>query len=66
MAKGMTDAEWAQYTGQKKGGKRASGYTEKKDPVLGSVSDDAKKSMRDGEVGFAVKGKDKKKYLDKI
>lgn len=52
------DYSWMEKT---KGGKRKSSYS--KDPVLGSVSAEARRNMKDSEVGFSVRGIQKKRYL---
>lgn len=61
-------------------GKRYSAYTSestkasdrkkkkkgKRNSVLGAVSSEAAKNMKDSEVGFSIRGIDKKKYLDSL
>ena len=70
------DYSWMDKT---KGGKRTSAYSssetiarekkkkkKKSNSVLGGVSADAKKNMKDSEVGFGVKGSKKREYLDSL
>jgi len=63
---GMTDAEWAAMTGStKKKKKKAPAKRGGGDKVLGSVSAEAARNMRDAET-IRGKVKARKDYLDNI
>ena len=59
---GMSDKEWAAMTG---GTKKKAKKTAKKDPVLGGVSAEARKNMKDATT-IRGKVKARKAYLDSI
>jgi len=64
----MTDAEWAAMTGSTKPTKKKKKPSAKRgggDKVLGSVSADARKNMRDAET-IRGKVKARKAYLDSL